>query len=228
MGILGEHIMLRDTHLIIYDLDGTLIDSSRAIVRTFNEVIHEEGEPSVPHEVFRHTIGQPLPDVYRQFLPPSKHARIDSCVQRYVERFWGIAPGLTTLLDGTEDVLRHFHDRGIRQSVATTKAADVTDMLLQALGVRQYFDLIIGGRDVRNPKPHPESVVVTLERLGVEPRHAAMVGDTTYDVDAGNAAGVYTFGVSTRDSTHREKVLRSSNPSYIIRKFRSLPRYVRC
>lgn len=205
--------MLEDIELIIYDLDGVLIDSSEAICRTFNAVLNEVGERDYSEDRIRAMIGEPLRDMYREALPQEKHSLIDHCFNRYVEIFKQTAVDYTRLLDGVEDTLTYFSAKGLRQTVATTKSAEETDIILRGLNVKQYFDLLLGITDVTNPKPHPEIIYQTLQRLGVDGNRAVLIGDTTIDVETGKRAEIYTIAVPT--GTHTRERLVNSNPDYI-------------
>jgi len=212
--------MLRDIELIIYDLDGVLIDSSEAICMTFNRVLNEFGEEDCPKGGIRGMIGEPLRDMYRRILPEEKHNQIERCVDRYIEIFKETAVEHTYLLDGVEDTVSFFKARGLKQSVATTKTSEETAIILKGLNVRQYFDLLLGSGDVTNLKPDPEILHLTLRKLGCKRENAAFVGDTTTDIEAGRNAGVYTIAVTT--GTHARKRLAGLNPDYIVDNIRRL------
>jgi phosphoglycolate phosphatase len=200
--------MLTGIRLIIYDLDGTLIDSTEAIVETFNRVVEELGEDACPAESIREMIGLPLTEMFRRVLPEEKHDRLQACWDRFIAIYADVGPRKTRVLPGVEATLRHFEDAGCLQSIATTKRGDVASRLLGALGLRGYFDLVLGINDVAAPKPAPDIINLTLERLRVEAHQAVFVEDTTIGLEAGKRAGVHTVGVTT--GTHdRDKLARA-------------------
>ena len=180
----------------------------------YNRVLSELGERAYPESRIREMIGEPLHDMYREALPREKHNLVEHCFNRYIELFKQTALWYTRLLDGVEDTVSYFASRGLRQSIATTKSAEETDIILTGLKVRQYFDLLLGVKDVVSPKPDPEIAYLTLQRLGIENDHAVIVGDTVIDIETGKRSGIYTIAVTT--GTHDRERLAGSNPDYII------------
>jgi 2-phosphoglycolate phosphatase len=206
--------MLSGIRLIIYDLDGTLIDSTEAIVETFNRVIGELGEAACPAESIKEMIGLPLTEMFRRVLPEEKHDRLQACWDRFIEIYADVGPRKTRVLPGVEETLKHFKQAGYLQSIATTKRGDVATRLLGALGLRGYFDLVLGINDVPVPKPAPDIINLTLERLRVKPQEAVFVEDTTIGLEAGKRAGVRTVGVTT--GTHDMQKLATLRPDCIV------------
>ena len=206
--------MLRDIRLIIYDLDGTLIDSSEAIVETFNRVVVEQGEPARPKAMIQEMIGLPLTEMFRRVLPNGKHGVIQGCWDRYIEIYADVGPRKTRVLPNVPETLAYFKDIGYMQSIATTKRSDVAVSLLGKLDLLHYFDLVLGINDVVSPKPAPDIINLTLRRLGVEPNQAIFVEDTTIGLEAGKRSGVYTIGVTT--GTHDRTKLLTHQPDYIV------------
>jgi phosphoglycolate phosphatase len=216
--------VLHGIRLIIYDLDGTLIDSTEAIVETFNRVVEEQGAEACPTEAIREMIGLPRTDMFRKVLPGKNHANIQACWDRYIKIYDKISPAKTHILPSVEEALTHFKKAGYMQSVATTKRGEVASHLLADLGIRGYFDLVLGINDVPSPKPAPDIINLTLERLHVKPREAVFVEDTTIGLEAGKRADVYTVGVTT--GTHDMMRLASMRPDIIIDSMLELTRLV--
>ena len=206
--------MLNGIRLVIYDLDGTLIDSTEAIVETFNRVVEEQGELSCPRSEIEEMIGLPLTEMFKRVLPTGKHGGVQACWDRFIEIYADVGPKKTWILPGVPETLAHFKAAGYLQSVATTKRGDVASRLLHKLGLRGYFDLVLGINDVAAPKPAPDIINLTLERLGVKPQEAVFIEDTTIGLEAGVRAGVHTIGVTT--GTHDIDRLATLHPDYII------------
>ena len=206
--------MLKDIQLIIYDLDGTLIDSTEAIVSTFNNVLCELGEPKQPAETITEMIGLPLTEMFKRCIPSSKHQLISWAWNRYAELYGEVAPRSTVLLPTVNETLRYFKEVGLKQSIATTKRKDVALILIEKLGIGRFFDLILGITDVAHPKPEPDIILKTLNRLNVHPSKAVFVEDTTIGLEAGKRAGVNTVAVTT--GTHDREKLHAAKPDYII------------
>ena len=206
--------MLHGIRLIIYDLDGTLIDSTMAIVETFNRVVEEQGEPACPNIEIEEMIGLPLTEMFRRVLPPPKHVRVQACWNRFIQIYADVGLRKTRILPGVMETLSFFKDADYMQSIATTKRSDVASSLLSKLGLLHYFDLVLGITDVDSPKPAPDIINLTLNRLGVELREAVFIEDTTIGLEAGVRAGVHTVGVTT--GTHDRERLSILHPDYII------------
>ncbi len=212
--------MLRGIRLIIYDLDGTLIDSNEAIVEVFNSVVVELGEKELPKAVIEAMIGLPYNEAFRHVLPEAKHSKIPWCWERYRELYAELAPIKTRILPGAEETLTHFKMLGLKQSIATLKHSDVASKILGRLGLLPYFDIVLGINDVINPKPSPDVINLTMTRLQVKPREVVFIEDTTIGLEAGKKAGVYTIGVTTgTDDRNRLAVL---SPDYIVDGLREL------
>jgi phosphoglycolate phosphatase len=216
--------VLHGIRLIIYDLDGTLIDSTEAIVETFNRVIVEQGEPARPKATIQEMIGLPLTEMFRKVLPTVKHGIIQGCWDRYIEIYSDVGPRKTRILPNVPETLTYFKDIGYMQSIATTKRSDVAILLLEKLELLRYFDLILGINDVAFPKPAPDIIDLTLRHLGVKPCEAVFVEDTTIGLEAGKKCGVYTVGVTT--GTHDRTKLSTLHPDYIVDNLLELTRLV--
>ena len=206
--------MLYGIRLIIYDLDGTLIDSTEAIVETFNRVMDEQGEPNCSKTMIREMIGLPLTEMFRRVLPADKQSIVQACWNRYIEIYSDIGPRKTKILPNVLETLARFKDVGYLQSIATTKRSDVASHLLGKLNLLHYFDLVLGINNVTSPKPAPDIIDLTLRRLGVEPNEAVFIEDTTIGLEAGKRGGVYTIGVTT--GTHDRERLATLHPDYIV------------
>jgi len=150
--------VLHGIRLVIYDLDGTLIDSTEAIVETFNRVIVEQGEPSCPRGAIEEMIGLPLTEMFRRVLPAEKHGGVQACWDRFIEIYADVGPRKTRILPGVPETLAQFKAAGYLQSIATTKRSDVAKRLLNKLGLLGYFDLVLGINDVAHPKPAPHII----------------------------------------------------------------------
>lgn len=206
--------MLHNIRLIIYDLDGTLIDSSEAIVETFNQVVVEQGESACPKVMIQEMIGLPLTEMFRKVLPICRYSEIQGCWDRFIEIYADIGPRKTRILPDVSKTLTHFKDIGYMQSIATTKRSDVAKSLLEKLDLLHYFDLVLGINDVASPKPAPDIIDLTLKLLEVEPCEAIFVEDTTIGLEAGKRSGVYTIGVTT--GTHDRAKLLTLHPDFIV------------
>jgi phosphoglycolate phosphatase len=182
--------------LLIFDLDGTLVDSQDQIARCFNHALCSVDVEPVPHEAVYAMIGLPLSHMFAQILPEALHCHIDGCVAVYRERYDRAEIPISTPFHGVLETLEACRAAGRTLTVATTKFQEVADRVVDAAGLRPYFALVLGGDQVPQHKPHPAMVLHTLERFGAAPREALVVGDSNYDMLMAAGAGVAACGVT--------------------------------
>lgn len=180
--------------IILFDLDGTLIDSTEAILEGFFHSIeyHKDISGVKDEDILAH-IGHPLEIMFGSI--GVRNELIDSHVRVYKEHYRTIATAKTTLLPNAAmaiELANEFATLG----VVTTKTALYSREILEHLGVMKYFDVLIGREDVIHPKPHPEPILKALEAL---PKidNIWMIGDTTMDIESANSAGVNSVAVSS-------------------------------
>jgi phosphoglycolate phosphatase len=205
--------MLGDIELIIYDLDGVLIDSTDAIVEAFEKTLNEIGV-EYEEEKLMPLMGHGLIHILEEVLPVEHRGREWELRERYIHHFQESDTRLTRLLPDVEDALRRLKEKGYRQSVATNKTSSEAKRILALLGVDDVFDLVVGFLDVPNAKPAPDMILYTLERLGVEKEHAVFVDDTAFGLKAGVEAGVKTVGILT--GYHSREQLMEVQPDIIV------------
>ncbi|MDX2545247.1 HAD-IA family hydrolase [Streptomyces sp. WI04-05B] len=208
------------TRVAMFDLDGTLVDSPRAIVEAFAVAFEAMGaDPRDPADV-RATIGLPLEQAFGKLLGvPQDDPRVAEGVAQYQQAFRTvILPRARSLVfPGVAEGLDELRRRGVVLTVATSKFHTSADALLTAAGLRDHFTVLIGADDVTYPKPHPESGLRILEQLDARPEHAVMVGDTTHDLRMAEAAGIASVAVTY--GVHQRAELESARPTYVAETF---------
>ncbi len=182
-------MIVRDT--VCFDLDGTLLEPGGSIRKSIDHAVSSEGLRSfAPEEVL---IGMPLRDILRTRTTDA--VAIDRMVAAFRAYYISDAWRFVQWYPGVQDMLAACRDHGLQTAIVTTKGEEEAEHLMRSLGASHLFDTIIGDDDVRALKPHPDPVIAACGRLGRHPRDAIMVGDTSFDVDAGKAAGCHTIGV---------------------------------
>ena len=212
--------MLTGIRLIIYDLDGVLVDTSDAICLSFNAALEDAGEAPCSDEEIRSMVGVPLDEMYRRVLPRERWGLVDGCFKRYREVFMDVSLEHACILDGVEATLTHFEDEGLQQCLATNKSTPEAEKILTHLGIDAYFDLIVGYDDVSSPKPSPEMILLALDAMGVEPDEAVLIEDSPTGLAAGKGAGVFTVAVPT--GFYSAETLTDSEPDYLIDEIKAL------
>jgi phosphoglycolate phosphatase len=204
--------VLEGVDLVIYDLDGVLIDATQAIVESFRLTFQEVGATLNPEDVVSR-IGYSLVDILEELLPEHR-GRAWELRDRYIHHFQAQDASRIRLLPGVAETLARLKAVGFKQSLATNKTTNEADRILTQLGVRGHLDLLVGFMDVPNPKPAPDMINLTLERMGVPAEKAIFVDDTTVGLTAGIKAGVRTIGITT--GTHTRRQLTTVRPDTII------------
>jgi phosphoglycolate phosphatase len=189
---------------IVFDLDGTLVDSLPDIVGAFLDAFGELGlAPPAAGDV-RDLVGLPLEHMYASFAPAEAVAPLSAAYRRlYPLRF----TRSSRPFPGVEEALRTLRERGFRLAVATTKRSDMAHRLVAAMGLTDALDHV-QGTDGFPHKPAPEVIERALAALGAD--GVWMVGDTVHDVEAGRAAGLATYAVTW--GTHDAARLRAARP----------------
>lgn len=177
---------------ILFDLDGTLIDSTEAILESFG-VAYNTFKCSVPNEEeIKKLIGHPLDMMFAML--GVQHGEVDFYVSAYKEHYRLISRAKTTLLPLAFEAIKEASEIATL-GVVTTKTGRYSEELLEHFGVMQHFDIVIGRESVEHPKPHPEPILKALEHLKADPMHTWMVGDTPMDLISAKEAGIKGVGV---------------------------------
>jgi phosphoglycolate phosphatase len=179
---------------IVWDLDGTLVESAPDLANALNIVLNESGQHSHTVDKVRTMIGAGVPKLiergFRHAGAPIDEATRDSLVPRFMEIYSACATDHTHLVPHAREVLEHYYHAGIKQGLCTNKPHSVTRQIVDALDISGYFGSIVGGDSTSARKPHPLPLLTCLEELGVRPEDAVMVGDSGADVGSARAAGV--------------------------------------
>ncbi len=188
---------LQTPRLIIFDLDGTLVDSKEGIARTFNGALGAVASaPPLPPEQVYAMVGLPLSHMFRAALPAAEEPLIEALIAHYRAQYDLVEVPRTPPFPGVIATLAACRAAGITLSVATTKGQRVAEAVVDAAGLRPYFALVLGGDSVPNHKPAPDLVLRTLAELGVAPHEALVVGDSSYDMLMTANAKVRAVGVT--------------------------------
>ncbi|GMV91325.1 MAG: 5'-nucleotidase [Candidatus Hydrogenedentota bacterium] len=185
---------------VCFDLDGTLIDSTEAIVESFYHTFDAFKEPRPTRDAIVNSIGYVLEE---QFSLLSTQDPVE-CTKVYRAYYEKICCPKTTLMPGTRECLQALHDAGLEIAFATSKRRKYSEMILEHLGVLDFFSVRLGPDDVSKPKPDPEVVLKACEMLHVTPQQLLFVGDMHFDVLAAREAGVRCLCVTTGYATREE------------------------
>lgn len=206
---------------IIFDFDGTLADTSRGIINTFQATLDRMGIPRIEESRIKSVIGLPLKQNFTIGAGFSDE-QADEAVEIYRELFMDIALQTTTAFPGVVETVRTLHERGIPMAIASSRSRASLLALAKETGIGEYIpeENIFGVEAVARPKPAPDLVYAVVARLGVKPEECLVVGDTTFDLEMGRAAGAHTCGVTYGNQTGAQ--LMSACPDYLIDDIRKL------
>lgn len=177
----------------LFDLDGTLIDSVELILRSYRHTMRQHRGQEPADDVWMQGLGTPLWVQFRQFSDDP--AEIDAMVATYREYNLAHHDQLVRPYDGVVDAVRALHVAGNALGLVTSKMRSGAVRGLRLAGLEDAFRVIVASDEVTHPKPHPEPVLVALERLGAEPETAVFIGDSRHDLECGRAARVKTAAV---------------------------------
>ncbi len=179
---------------ILFDLDGTLVDTAPDLIGALNHVLELHDLGSVPEEHIRSHVGHgAIATLKRGF---SYHDRavddafLKSCHQAFLDHYIANISATSRPYAGAENLIRSMADEGLRLGVCTNKKEELSLRLLRELGLAELFHAICGADSVANHKPHPEHILHTIEVAGGDVSASVMIGDTQTDVDAARAAGI--------------------------------------
>jgi phosphoglycolate phosphatase len=184
--------------LVVFDLDGTIVDSQANIVRAVAEVARILGLPGPPVEQVPRVIGLSLAEALAQLFPgvdTSTHRDLDREYREAFVRLRASPDYREPLFAGTHEILDALERSGFLLGIATGKAKRGVNHVLNLHGLTGRFVTVQTPEDAPG-KPHPGMVLQAMSETGVEPQNTVMVGDTTFDIHMGLAAGVKTVGVS--------------------------------
>ena len=179
---------------IVWDLDGTLVDSAPDLATALNAVLDKRGFFTHSIEVVRTMIGNGVPKlVERGFnavgMRPQT-AQLDELVAMFVKEYKTCATEHTRPYPHIVETLEKIHAMSIPMGVCTNKPEAFTQQILEGLGLAKYFSSVVGGDTTSTRKPDPQPVLACLRGLVSEPVSSLMIGDSVHDVHAAHAAGV--------------------------------------
>lgn len=209
---------------LIFDLDGTLVDSAPDLAAAINRVLSEEDQAELSLGAVIDLIGDGAPSlVARAFghdvrQPPSE--RLLALQQRFITHYTADIATLTRPYDGVEETLDGLAAEGYRLAICTNKPGEPARDLLRRLDLGRYFSVVVGGDEAPVKKPDPSHVRAVMAALGSTAADTAMIGDSRHDVSAGRAAGAATVAVSYG---YAGGGIRRAEADIVIERFDALP-----
>lgn len=195
---------------ILFDLDGTVIDSVTLIRESHRHAVQEVLGASFPDDRLVANVGRPLIDQMRAFSPD--HA--DELLRVYREWNHANTAGLLRAYDGIEPLLAELREAGRTLGIITSKSHPTVDLAFDVLPIRHHFFVVVAAEDTELHKPDPAPIHLALARLGADPAGACYVGDAPFDISAALAAGITPIGVTW--GFFSEDALRASGADIVV------------
>lgn len=181
--------------VIVFDLDGTLLDTSADIAAACNHALKTTGRRQLKTEVIRKYVGDGARKLCgRAAGLTDSDDELDAVVDAFMTYYLDHPADHATWMPHAKETLEQI--RGVKLALCTNKPRRVTKKLLEAVGIADRFACVIGGGDVQMPKPDPEGLFAIARTLGVDAHELVMVGDGPQDIQAGKGVGCRTIAVS--------------------------------
>ena len=202
---------------VIFDLDGTLIDSYQAIYLGFHYAYSKMGLPPLSYEQVERAVGRGLAHTFGELLGEE---RVPQAIALFREKYEEVFRTHTRLLPDVREVLESLQGRGIQLAVATNKLGRFSRAIFEHFGLEKMFAVILGDGDVSQNKPDPEMLTLALHKMRVRKEETVFVGDSVIDIQTGKNAGIPVFAVPT-GNTNREDLARAQ-PTVIMNRLLDL------
>jgi pyrophosphatase PpaX len=198
--------------VVLFDLDGTLIDSGAMIVASMRHAATTVLGREIPEEELKAAVGGP--GLVAQMRALDEH-RVDELVEVYRAHNEPLHESLQPC-PGIEEALRRLQREGRRLGIVTAKRVHTVRLAFDVLPwLEDPFEVVVGAEDTERHKPHPDPILQALDRLGARPEEAAYVGDSPFDVEAARAAGCFAVAV-TWGGIHPAERLALTRPDALV------------
>lgn len=211
------------SRLVVFDIDGTLVDSQATIVACMREAFLWNGLPPPEPEAVRRIVGLAMPEAVRALIGREDPHLVTRIAEAYKDAFRervASSAGRERLFPGAFEVLRELDAAGHLLGIATGKSTAGVRRFLREHGLERLF-VTVQTADLHPSKPHPSMVLAAMGETGMEPEATVVVGDTTFDVEMAKAARARPVGVSW--GNHPPEELERAGAVHVLRAFEELP-----
>jgi len=205
---------------VVFDLDGTLIDSLDVYCKILNSALERAGLPAAPRKSILRAI-QEGGFIWDFVLPEQVKSQKEVVIRKLRRTIDEIYPRMfrkeVKIIEGADEILKRINECGMKIGLVTSTPRNFLEDKLYPLkraGIEELFEVIITTDDTQNKKPAADPLIKCGKRLGVNPDKIVYVGDTRIDMQAGHAAGMKTVGVLTGNDTYQDLI--SENPEAVI------------
>ncbi|MCU1296737.1 MAG: phosphoglycolate phosphatase [Acidobacteriaceae bacterium] len=191
--------------LLIFDLDGTLVDSRLDLIHSINALLRHLQRPELPGDAIASYVGDGAPMLVRRALgDPSDEKFFDQALQYFLDYYRVHKLDYTQVYDGIKESLAAIHARNpkVQMAILSNKPVNPSRAIVEALGLGEFFVKVYGGNSFETKKPYPFGARQLLSETGTSAEEAMMIGDSSIDVLTGKNAGLWTCGVSYGFAPH--------------------------
>ncbi|MDR3245706.1 MAG: HAD family hydrolase [Prevotellaceae bacterium] len=183
---------------IIFDLDGTLINSIPDIADSMNEVLSSYGYPQYTHNQYKYFVGNGIRRLVERCIPPEHGtpANVESIYRSMVEVYGNNCVNKTNLYEGIPELLDGLSAKGIKMAILSNKTDSITQKVCDKLFTNRHFELILGATNNFPKKPNPESALFVAHSISTSPEDIFYLGDTSIDMETACSAGFFPAGTS--------------------------------
>jgi pyrophosphatase PpaX len=197
--------------VVLFDLDGTIVDSGWMILASFRHATSTVLGRQIPDEVLMAQVGSGhLVEQMADFDPD----KAEELAHAYRE-FYAPLHSELKAFPGMLELLRTLDGEDRQLGVVSAKRGDIVQLAFDAVGFGDVMDVVVGSDEAPRGKPHPDQILVALERLGADPDHTAYIGDAPFDIAAAKAAGVHAIGV-TWGGIHTRERMEAEDPDAVV------------
>lgn len=215
---------MRNFDLVIFDLDGTLIDSKLDLAHSVNATRAFMGMPPIEHELVYSYVGNGAPVLIRKALGPDASATdCEKALKYFIQYYHDHRLDHTTLYPGAKETLDALKSADVTLAVLTNKPVRISEAIVEGLGVAKHFFRVYGGNSFNEKKPHPVGILTLLSETGAAADRTLMVGDSSVDIETARSANVRACGMTYG---FQPETLKASPPDYLLDTFPGLVKTV--
>ena len=204
---------------IFFDFDGTIADTVNGILATMTATFKELNLPVPPQDAMKSTIGMLLGDALQQLGNLDDSQRVIA-VKTYQRLFREVELPNTRIFPGVSQTLQTLKSRGVKMAIVTSRGIESLRLILTQNNILEYFDELVTRDNGFKPKPAPDMVNYLLKKMSLAPSDVLVVGDTTFDIDMGTAAGCKTCAVTY--GNHSAERLATSKCDWMVGRFEEI------
>lgn len=206
---------------VIFDLDGTLIDSYQAIYLAFHHVYTQLNLTTLSFAEVKKVVGRGLSHTFRDLLGDELVPR---ALSLFREKYAEVFREQTKLLPDVPEILAELYKRKIRLAVASNKLGKFSRAIFEHFQLQKYFTLIVGDGDVAQNKPDPEMIYFVLDKMGLKKEEVIFVGDSIIDIQTAKNAGIKIFAIPSGNTPKED--LEKAQPTVLLSRLLDLLLYL--